>query len=686
MKKDNMSISHHKNDLAFGKPVMESCNHPEYLTNATICYGDNEKKGYLGTHWPNFVTVDLLKIKKVGAISFKLWDWEDPNNKDSDKSKKKDMQYAYRLLVSKDLVNWTILFDCADIKNSINRFKKGWQYFIFNPIKIRYIRIHCLRNKLNSGFHIVKLNAFKNAKIATEIANFTNPIKCHDNIKEIYDGAPLSYKLRNIAGQIQSISSLVNERTEDTSCLEFFSGLDSASLFKKAHEVEAVESKINEIRSLIVEPIMNKIEYEVETGKDDFLVDFCFGMFQFCVVTIMYIVSKKYVPFCFCVIALSFFIIVFLKNFNPPEKNVSKDKPAKPEYIPISSISDSDGNIVDNTIKTKIESKGISVLLQEAFWSPGSDGVNSVNYDEKEGYHGISTPGWIEFDFGEKKDVKYIRFLLWDNNGAGKRVPSHRIYNYRVAFKSQENESWKVLHDTMEHGSSGWQEFVNESGKSWPIRFIRIYGIYNSGHAGHEELWLVRLGISKSDYCADLEHIPRNRIVKYRDVLKAGRENSFVFKSKEIMRVINWLRKRSKSKENWKDYSKAFLQSCNMQFNKKNINVKLKSLFDFDNIFINGKNIDELTEDSARDIHSLVSRTIEPVKKANDMKKQFDECMLKPRIFLVVAATVPIFCDCLCGSIEGENLFGSFLMVAISAVTFFIAEFLVFKILHPDVK
>jgi len=41
-------------DLALGKPVLELCNHPQYLTDAIDEYGGNDRArlGYLGTHWP----------------------------------------------------------------------------------------------------------------------------------------------------------------------------------------------------------------------------------------------------------------------------------------------------------------------------------------------------------------------------------------------------------------------------------------------------------------------------------------------------------------------------------------------------------------------------------------------------------------------------------------------------------
>ena len=107
-------------DIAFGKPVMELCNHPEFLTDGTVFYSGNdfEIPGYLGTHWPTFVTVDLLETKKINAICFKLWDWNDPCNiiSKNKRVENKNMEYAYRLLVSADRREWIVLFDSSDDK------------------------------------------------------------------------------------------------------------------------------------------------------------------------------------------------------------------------------------------------------------------------------------------------------------------------------------------------------------------------------------------------------------------------------------------------------------------------------------------------------------------------------------------------------------------------------------------
>ena len=424
-------------------------------------------------------------------------------------------------------------------------------------------------------------------------------------------------------------------------------------MFKKAHEVEAIETDIDETRNLIADPIRLKIQDEIKQEQNRFDVDYFFEMFQFAMVGIMYYVGKNHFGWVTCLVALVLFLLIyfyFKRDYHKSVAEVSEGNNKEPKKIPAQSICDSEGNGIQVNNETTPEAKGISVLFQNAFWPPNDESVNYIKYNEKEGYHSVSTPGWIEFDFGEERKIKYLRFLLWDNNGFGKRLPSHRFYNYRIVFRESEKAPWKVLHDTMGHGSRGWQEFINESKNPWEMRFVRVYGISNSGTTGSGELWLVRLGISEEKYDSDLGQIHTNRIVKYSGILEKDDNTLNDFNIKEITKVIEWLRKPINSQADWIDSVKSLLGQFNEQYNDQDINDSLLSFFKKVYFSAKQKVIESYKESSAedfvQDVQLLVSDTLKPVQNATEAKKRFDEKMQIPKSILVLVATGPMLYDC----------------------------------------
>ena len=138
-------------------------------------------------------------------------------------------------------------------------------------------------------------------------------------------------------------------------------------------------------------------------------------------------------------------------------------------------IFDSDGNVKRNS-----ETIGNLVRLE-------GDEKKIPYYDAEKGFHKISNPGWIIFDLREPKPISYIRFLLWDNCGSGKKQPSRRRYLYRLLIADDVSVSesnckelkWEVVYDTLYNGSNGWQEFFFESSPR-QIRYIKLYFINNS--------------------------------------------------------------------------------------------------------------------------------------------------------------------------------------------------------------
>lgn len=704
-------------DLALGKPVLELCNHPQYLTDEIDEYGgnDRERPGYLGTHWPTFVTVDLLREENVGAICFKLWDWEDSFNKDPNKSANKDMRYAYRILVSVDRISWIVLFDCADARDVDDKFRKGWQCFSFSPRPIRYVRIHCLRNCKNTGFHIVKLKVFRDSSVGffNKLIE-TNPcILCDGHeAMEVGDGAPLSFRLFNFAGQMQEIQSLCSRRVQFLgkrkvpngveSELNFFSNVlhdithqrqDGGDvvgrLFKRGHEVEVVAGGIDETRNLIAEPVRRESENTCKDERIGFLVDFFFGMFQFAVVAFMYFIDGKKLGWLICCAAFILSIVIFLIQYFSKPRRMATIKGTGDRHKPlIASMHDSMGNkwIRDqNVIDPPIDSRkmvGLCCLSLPAFGEIDCSVASHIYYNEQYGFYSVPTPGWVEFDFGRQYNIRYIRFLLWDNAGSGKRQRSHRAYNYRILFRAENTDVWRVLHDTMGRGSCGWQEFVNASEKPWNIRFVRLYGVSNSGATGAGCLQIVRIGISQEIADQDLQHSIRNRIVKYGDVSEADETTCL-----DTMKIIDWMRRRefidtsimdeANISMEWKRSIKGLLSSCGRSLIEgKLFNESALALWKGVSVFaeqlISEKYSVNSSEDFARDIQSLVSETLKPVLKVNAMKKRFDSCMRLPRIILVLAATGPLAWDCV-----EKNSVSSLVMAFATCI---IALFLIFKI------
>lgn len=140
-------------------------------------------------------------------------------------------------------------------------------------------------------------------------------------------------------------------------------------------------------------------------------------------------------------------------------------------------IFDSDGNV-----------SGRSDSIEGLVRLEGEGAEKRVSrYDSKEGFHKITNPGWIIFDLGQEEEISYIRFLLWDNCGAGKKQPSRRKYLYRllIAGEISAEESggralkWEAVYDTLYNGSNGWQEFFFESAPK-RIRYIKLHLIYNT--------------------------------------------------------------------------------------------------------------------------------------------------------------------------------------------------------------
>ena len=213
-------------DLASSKRILEICNHPKEITKDEFD-GYDGKQGYCGIHCPAYITVDLGASYNIGLIQFLLMDLPEDNNEGA-----KERKYYFRVLVSdysedkiidKDHIEWKVLYD------SNGCGYRNWQFFrVSDGVKARFVRIHCLHNDKNKGFHIVRLRVYE--KEIADIIDY-NKIKqrlitpdneyyiidkynlsqiieiSNDNIyMEIGDGFPLSKRIYDMTNLLEQIS------------------------------------------------------------------------------------------------------------------------------------------------------------------------------------------------------------------------------------------------------------------------------------------------------------------------------------------------------------------------------------------------------------------------------------------------------------------------------------------------
>lgn len=281
-------------DYAQGKKVLELCNHPEQLTDDEFI-GYNGQLGYCGTHHPTYLTIDLDKSCNVGLIQFLLFDPEEDYNHGPNERK-----YHFRVLVAddyisekkvvdKDTIKWKVLYD------SCHKGVRNWQIIhIQNGIQTRFIRIHCMYNQKNAGFHIVRLRVYCK-EVASEI-NYEllqNAINKIDNnnlaqiihinantlVTEIGDGFPLSkrlYDLANLTSQISSknkrylqfniedkyfkginyaVTSVLESKRKDSNKINI-DGEDINNIFTSiANDMQIMERNSDGMKRIILDPV-----------------------------------------------------------------------------------------------------------------------------------------------------------------------------------------------------------------------------------------------------------------------------------------------------------------------------------------------------------------------------------------------------------------------------------------------
>ena len=102
-----------------------------------------------------------------------------------------------------------------------------------------------------------------------------------------------------------------------------------------------------------------------------------------------------------------------------------------------------------------------------------------TGYTDRKGFGHFSWPGFLTVDLGDQYNLSCIRILLWDGLGQGNRQRDNRIYKYHL-LTSIDHQTWKVVFDSTNDGSNGWQVFNFPDGLN--VRYCRIHGLWNSAN------------------------------------------------------------------------------------------------------------------------------------------------------------------------------------------------------------
>ena len=102
-----------------------------------------------------------------------------------------------------------------------------------------------------------------------------------------------------------------------------------------------------------------------------------------------------------------------------------------------------------------------------------------TNYTGYIGFAELPWPSILTVDLGGSYNLICIRLLLWDGLGKEGKVRANRFYKYRL-LTSTDHQVWKVIFDSSNDGSNGWQVF--NFSDSLSVRYIRIHGLWNSAN------------------------------------------------------------------------------------------------------------------------------------------------------------------------------------------------------------
>lgn len=453
-------------DCALGKPVLEFCNHPEQITAAgdDLEYGAR-KGGYLGIHHPAFVTVDMEREVEIKQISMKLFDYEDSLSNKVGESLRSNHQsrYAFRLLCSLDMKSWKVLYDTTRAREEYGDaqhggrmlYRKGWQHAVLEQAEpMRYFRIHALHNPANSGFHVVRLRLLDGE--CPRLQKGQRMTLQTNGEMENKDAIPLSVRLLNLTQRLAV--AVPDECKKDAEYSEL-----NNSIIEKSIELDTVDGKVDQLRRIITPRISHILEENYIEERRSNMVGWG--------VTVLLIILKSFFDFMggtmtdgngefifrWCTGLLFFFLVLtfydgwfrymwgLLWSSRPPEVKETGE----------------------NVLAGNVECSGSA---HDSAPPTLFDDVMRP-YDIEEGYYSIPNPGWLEIRLKKPCDVSYLRFLLWDNCGSGKKQPSNRRYVYRLLVSCAGGDgddggdgSWTAVYDNHTNPSNGWQEFYFEDG------------------------------------------------------------------------------------------------------------------------------------------------------------------------------------------------------------------------------
>ena len=125
-----------KRNLALEKKV-SNISKAYFVTDGDI----HGSQGYGECSWPCEVVLDIEELCVVDTITLYLYDRD-------------NRFYYYNLYISKDNKTWMKIVD-----NSSTQCR-GKQIINCEQAKVRYIKVECLYNSKNRGFHIVQIEAY----------------------------------------------------------------------------------------------------------------------------------------------------------------------------------------------------------------------------------------------------------------------------------------------------------------------------------------------------------------------------------------------------------------------------------------------------------------------------------------------------------------------------------------------
>jgi hypothetical protein len=133
--------------------------------------------------------------------------------------------------------------------------------------------------------------------------------------------------------------------------------------------------------------------------------------------------------------------------------------------------------------------------------SPAATDGEITGYTDYTGFADSAWPCVLTVNLGDSYDLLCIRILLWDGLGDGSRKRDNRVFKYRL-LTSTDHQIWKVIFDSSNDESNGWQVFNFSS--SLNTRYVRIHGLSNSANANFQVVQVEAHNSTPSDLEAEI--------------------------------------------------------------------------------------------------------------------------------------------------------------------------------------